>query len=190
MADPLIKKVSELTELGAGAIADNDLLSVVDTSEVDVTKKTKKLQAKNLKIFETAQITDGIITQVKLGAIRQGMMIQVIGDAEALSVGDGKLTFPIPGDLNNAELVEAHASLIEVASSLTTIQVRNSSTSSDILSTRITIDSGEYNSYTAAAQPVIDDDYKTVSTGDLIAIDVDGAGSGALGLYVILVFLK
>jgi hypothetical protein len=57
-----------------------------------------------------------------------------------------------------------------------------------MLTTKITIDASEFTSYTAATAPVIDSANKDVATGDLIAIDVDVAGTGAKGLGVILTF--
>ena len=57
-----------------------------------------------------------------------------------------------------------------------------------MLTTKISIDASEFTSYTAAAAPVIDTGNDDVATGDLIAIDVDVAGTGAKGLGVILTF--
>jgi hypothetical protein len=59
-----------------------------------------------------------------------------------------------------------------------------------MLSTRITIDANEKTSYTAATAPVINATYDDVATGDLLAIDIDGAGTGAKGLMVMLQFGK
>ena len=53
-----------------------------------------------------------------------------------------------------------------------------------MLTTKITIDASEFTSYTAAAAPVIDTGNDDVATGDLIAVDVDVAGTGAKGLGV------
>lgn len=57
-----------------------------------------------------------------------------------------------------------------------------------MLTTRITIDVSENCSYTAAAPPVIDAGNDDVATGDILAIDVDVAGTGTKGLIVILTF--
>jgi hypothetical protein len=54
------------------------------------------------------------------------------------------------------------------------------------LSTPITIDQSEQTSYTAAVSSVVDSAHRVVSTGDLIAVDVTAAGTGAKGLGVIL----
>ena len=55
-----------------------------------------------------------------------------------------------------------------------------------MLTTNITIDASEFTSYTAATAPVIDSSNKDVATGDLVAVDIDAAGTGAKGLGVIL----
>jgi hypothetical protein len=57
-----------------------------------------------------------------------------------------------------------------------------------MLTTNVTIDASETTSYTAATAAVIDATRKVVSTGDLIAIDIDAAGTGARGLGAILQF--
>jgi hypothetical protein len=53
-----------------------------------------------------------------------------------------------------------------------------------ILSTKITIDQSEETSLTAATPPVISD--SALAKGSRITVDVDGAGTGAVGLKVYL----
>jgi hypothetical protein len=69
-----------------------------------------------------------------------------------------------------------------------TVQLRNVTEAHDFLSTPITIDSGEFTSYASATEPVINAANAEVTTGDLIAVDVDAADGTAEGLGVILVF--
>lgn len=64
MANPIVVKVSELTELAD--LAAGDLITAVDVSEVISANKTKKLQVGNLKVFATAQLADSIVTVAKL----------------------------------------------------------------------------------------------------------------------------
>lgn len=106
-------------------------------------------------------------------------------EARIVDVGDGKFIFVIPRDLHGYELLHAHA-YVTVAGAVT-VQIRNITQAYDFLTTKITVDSGEYSSYTAATQPVIDDDL-VVLTGDRIAIDVDAADGTAEGLGVTLIF--
>jgi hypothetical protein len=86
-------------------------------------------------------------------------------------------------------LVDVDAMISTVSSSgAPLVQIRNVTDSADMLSTRITIDATEFTSYTAETAPVIDGTHDDVATGDRIAIDVDGAGTGAKGLAIILSF--
>lgn len=117
------------------------------------------------------------------------IQVKVIDDATVLTTGDGKTIFCIPAALGGCDLTAAHAYVTTNSSSGTpTIQIRNVTQAADMLSTRITIDASEPTSYTAAAAPVIDTGNDDVATGDLIAVDVDVAGTGAKGLGVILTF--
>ena len=64
MADPIVVKVSELTELTD--LATGDLITAVDVSEAVSANKTKKLQAGNLKLFTSGQLANSIITAAQL----------------------------------------------------------------------------------------------------------------------------
>jgi hypothetical protein len=117
------------------------------------------------------------------------IQIKVFDDATAVATGDGKIIFCISSELNGYNLVDADAYVTTVSSSGTpTVQIRNVTDSQDMLSTVITVDANEYTSYTAATAPVINASYDDVATGDIIAIDVDVAGTGTKGLGVILTF--
>ena len=64
MADPIVKKITQLTE--ATSIAADDLIAIVDVSETIAANKTKKAIARLITLYNTAQISDGIITDAKL----------------------------------------------------------------------------------------------------------------------------
>ncbi len=114
--------------------------------------------------------------------------LKVVSDILNPLVGDGKLIFCIPQELNGMILSRAHCYLTTSAVGVTTLQLRNITTTHDMLITRITIDSGELTSYTAAAAPVINPAYRQVFTGDLIAVDIDTVAEASKGLGVILTF--
>ena len=124
------------------------------------------------------------------GGIEPGTLeLKVIDDTTTLTTGDGKIIFCIPAAFNGCDLTAAHAFVTTVSSSgLPTVQIRNVTQTADMLTTKITIDASEFTSYTAAAAPVIDTGNDDVATGDLLAVDVDVAGTGAKGLGVILTF--
>lgn len=116
------------------------------------------------------------------------LQIKVTSDAVTLTAADGKLIFCISDDLDSLSLIDADGFITTASSSgIVTVQLRNITQGNvDILSTRITIDVGEFTSYTAAAPPVINPANDQVFTGNLIAVDVDVAGTGTRGLGLIL----
>jgi hypothetical protein len=119
--------------------------------------------------------------------------IKVFEDLNAAVVGDKAFQWEIPEDLHNASLVKVEAFVTTVSSS-GSVQlalrhlVAGVAPGTDVLSTPITIEAGDFNSKDAASQPVIADPDAAYAWGDHIAIDVDGAGVGAKGLGVIATF--
>lgn len=116
--------------------------------------------------------------------------IQVVESGTDTATGDGKAFFRVPAELNGMNLTGVAASVYTAGTTGTTdIQIRNKTDSQDMLSTKITIDSGETDTSTAATPAVIDTSYDDVVTGDIIAIDVDAVSTTeAQGLYVELRF--
>jgi hypothetical protein len=115
--------------------------------------------------------------------------IKVFSDTTVVTTGNGKFIFGIPEDLDGTDLIQVGAYVTTVSSSgLVTVQIRNFSQSADMLSTRITIDASERDSKTAATPAVIDLANDDVVWANQIAIDVDTAGTGAMGLGVHLSF--
>jgi hypothetical protein len=115
--------------------------------------------------------------------------IKVFGDTQEVTAGDGAFIFALPEGLDGRSLVDAQAFVTTVSSSGgLTIQISNVTQAADMLSTEVTIDAGDTSSYTATTPHEVDTANNQVFTGDLISIDVDGAGTGAMGLGVILRF--
>jgi len=125
------------------------------------------------------------------GSSDKTVQVKLMDDATILTVGDGKFTFAISAELNAMNLADADAYVTSVSTSGTpTIQIRNiTNGNADMLSTPITIDANENTSYTAATPAVVDTSNDTVTTGDLVTVDVDVAGTGAKGLGIILKFI-
>lgn len=107
-----------------------------------------------------------------------------------IATGDGKFYIHIPQALHNMNLVEVHARVITAGTTNTTdIQIANATDSVDMLSTKLTIDSGETGSNTAATAAVIDKTKDDVQQNDLLRIDVDAVSTTApKGLIVTLGF--
>lgn len=117
------------------------------------------------------------------------VQIKVFDDSTAASTGDGKFIFFIPPEYDRLVLRKVYAYVTGASSSgALTIQIRNVTDSVDMLSTALTIDASELSSLTAATAAVINLANATVEDGDQIAIDVDGAGTSAEGLGVVLTF--
>jgi len=115
--------------------------------------------------------------------------IKALDDSTTVSTGDGKFIFWIPPAYNKLNLTGAYAYVTTNSSSgAVTVQIRNITQSVDMLSTAITIDANETSSHTAATSMVINWTNNKISTDDKVAIDVDGAGTGAKGLGVVLIF--
>lgn len=116
--------------------------------------------------------------------------ILAIDPATNTSTGDGKAYFRVPSVMNGWNLVGVAAQVYTAGTTNTTdIQIRNVTDSVDMLSTKMTIDSGEKDTSTAATPAVIDTTKDDVATGDQIAIDVDAISTtAAKGLYVELIF--
>jgi len=116
--------------------------------------------------------------------------IEVVAPGTSWVTGDGKKYFHIPVDLNGMNLVEVHAFDVTAGTTgVSTIQIANVTDSVDMLSTRITIDSGETGSNTAATPAVIDTTHDDVATNDVIRIDIDRTSTTApKGLVVTLGF--
>lgn len=114
----------------------------------------------------------------------------------AITTGNGKACVRIDSALNGYNLVAVAAALTTVSSSgAVTVMIRRSRrstattrTDADMLSTAITIDQSEFDTVDAATAAVIDGANDDVNTGDMIYVDIDGAGTGAKGLTIDLTF--
>jgi hypothetical protein len=176
--------------------ADSGVVSV-DTDVTDLVSAASESAAGKIEVATNAEIDTGTDTGRAMspdqfaGSNRGKRIIQVkvFDDATAATTGDGKAIFFVPVELNGMNLVDVEAYVTGVSSSgALTVMIRNITQAADMLSTAITIDQSENSSLTAATAPVIDTNNDDVATGDLIAIDVDGAGSSAEGLGVVMSF--
>jgi hypothetical protein len=115
--------------------------------------------------------------------------IKVFRDDIPVTTGDGKFIWLIPEDLDGHTLMKVEAANTTTGTGATTIQIRKVGVG-DMLTTPITIDSGEKNSKDAGTQSVVSTAaIATVAWGDHIAFDFDAAGAGALGTLVYCYFL-
>lgn len=106
------------------------------------------------------------------------------------ATGDGKFYFHVPAGMDGMNLVEVHAEVITAGTTGTTdIQIHNVDNALDMLSTKLTIDSGETGSDTAATPAVINTSNDHVNENDVVRIDVDAVSTtAAKGLIVTMGF--
>lgn len=116
----------------------------------------------------------------------KAVVVQVVEDATDTATGDGKGHMFIPTSVGGMDLVGVHAYVETAGTTNTTdIQIHNETQAADMLSTKITIDSTETSSRTAATAPVIDTANDDVAAGDKIRFDIDAVSTtAAKGLWV------
>lgn len=103
--------------------------------------------------------------------------IALSDETTAITTGTLKASFYLPYAFT---VTSVFACLGTAASSLTTVDINEGGTT--ILSTKLTIDSGEPTSGTAATPAVISD--ASLAANTIISFDIDGAGTGGKGLKV------
>jgi hypothetical protein len=121
----------------------------------------------------TQHLAQQILAQQAIGG---SMMVAVSDESTAISSGTNKLRFRAPQAMR---LRDIRASL-NVASSSGVVTIDVNVNGATILSTKLTIDQGETTSVTAAVAAVLSS--VEIEEDDLIAVDLDTAGSGASGL--------
>ncbi len=149
----------------------------------------------------TGTATDRAVTPDGLaGSVHGQVVIQapVFDWTTNTAIGDGKFYIFIPAKLNGMNLTAVHAQVITAGSTNTTdIQIARcaavtsgnvcSGTVEDMLSTKLTIDSGEDSSDTAASAAVINTSNDDVATNQVLRVDVDAVHTTpAKGLIVTL----
>lgn len=166
-----------LTEGGGTAITDkpspviNDKLLIVDSQDSDSVKETDA---------------------TNFGVGREVVTVCLFDSSETVTTGNaaGDQIFRVPSKLDGWNLVEV-AAYVETAGTTgtTDIQIHNVTDAVDMLTTVITIDSGETDTSTAATAAVIDTTNDDVSTGDKIRFDVDAISTTApTGCWVEMTF--
>lgn len=178
--------------------ADSGVVSV-DSDVTDIVAAASESAAGKIEIATIAEIETGTDTgravavdQLAGSNFGERVVEILVSDpnGDAITVGDGKAYFRVPSSMNGMNLVEvaAHVTTASASGGPILIQIRNSTQTADMLSTRITIDDTEIDTGTAAAAAVIDTGNDDIASGDIIHVDIDDPGSGAKGLLVQLIF--
>lgn len=121
---------------------------------------------------------------------KRNVQAYVVEAGTDVATGDGAAYFVIPENMGGMNLVGVHAEVLTAGTTGTTdIQIHNVTQAADMLSTKITIDSAETGSDTAATAAVIDSANDDVADYDVIRVDVDAVSTTApQGLIVTLIF--
>ena len=148
------------------------------------------ISADKISFFDNATETTRSILPTNVSAfVERTLIVKCVADNIGPSVGNGITHVTIPSPLNSRKLqnAEAHVYTVGTGGSITTVQLHNLTDAVDMLSTAITIDLNEKDSSTAATPHVIGAN-NTVTTGDVIRIDVDAVATNTLGLEIRMVF--
>jgi hypothetical protein len=130
---------------------------------------------------------DALAGSIHGKAERQITAVEYTTDCE---VGDGAAYFTCSELINGMNLVAVHARCITAGTTGTMdIQIHNVTDAVDVLSTKLTIDSGETGSDTAATAAVINSASDDADTNDLWRIDIDAVQTtAAKGLIITMIF--
>lgn len=192
--DAQLKIASNLSDVASASSAFSNIKQqATDTA-------TGVVELATLTEVNTGTDTDRVVSPDTLSGSYAGTKVielYIVEATTSLTTGDGKVYYRIPTALNGMDLISAGAAVITTSSSGNpTIQFargRQSSPTSahtfvDMLSTSLTIDATEYDSKDATTPAVINTSNDDVLTGDLIRVDVDGAGTGTKGLIITMSF--
>jgi len=110
----------------------------------------------------------------------KSVAIQLTAAGTDCTTGDGKAYFMVPAELAGMNIIDVKAGLATAGTTGThDLQIHNVTDSVDVLSTKLTIDSGETTSETAATAAVINTANDDVAEGDILRIDCDAVATTA-----------
>lgn len=196
LVDNLLDQTAGTTKTGIALTSPKITTGINDSNNNEILKVTatgsavNELEVKNAATGNSPQIAvTGGDTNIGLdlkmkgtGKYRKPTMVHIpcFGAATDCSTGDGKAFLEVPEELNGMNITAVGAYCFTAGTTGTMdIQIRNVTDSQDVLSTKITIDSTERSSRTAATPAVINTSYDDLATGDIIAFDFDAVHTTA-----------
>ena len=118
----------------------------------------------------------------------KGFSVALIASDTDVAVADGVYAFCVPASMANMDIIACVATVHTAGTTSTTdiqIRRRRDTTDVDVLSTKLTIDTGETSSITAVNPFVVNTANDDLDEGDLIFIDIDAISTTApKGLFV------
>ena len=149
---------------------DITLANTINDKDIDISVKNGDGTAKRAKF--TADTHSG---EIILAGVEEVIIVALSDETTNLATGTAKASFHMPYAMTLSK-VKASVNTAPTGSVLT---VDINEAGSTILSTKLTIDAGEFTSDTAATAAVISD--AALADNALITFDIDGVGSSATG---------
>lgn len=163
----------------------------------DATKRKTHAFGDDVWIVNSATYYKQLQTYVDDTVNDKVVQMSCVNYTTGTATGDGYGYITIPQKFNGCTLSRVHARVITAGTTGTTdvqlARIRRTTgesfSTNDMLSTKLTIDSGEVGSETAETPAVINATYATVATNDVIRIDIDAVSTtAAKGLIITLEF--
>jgi hypothetical protein len=197
---------------GNNKVTGANVASYISSATQTFTNKTIDAASNTLSNIDTADVASGsktgsdtkFVTGTE-GTTNQGAKWNADGDlvedtkikhitfsstdtSTSLTTGDAKAFVIVPAELNGYDITAVQADVYTAGTTGTMdIQLHNVTSAADILSTKITIDSTEKSSSTAATAAVINTAEDDLTTGDIIRFDIDAVHTTpAKGLFITL----
>jgi len=155
-----------------------------------ITESGFDITADKLAFYDaSASATRSTLIENVTPFVERTLIIKCVADNIGPSTGNGITHVTIPSTMNTKKLQNAniHVYTVGTSGSDTTVQIHNLTTGNDLLSTPITVDLNENDSVTASSQHVVGPN-NTVSTDDVLRIDVDNVAVATEGLELRMVF--
>jgi len=115
--------------------------------------------------------------------------IKLFSDTQLVLVGAQDYTFAVPFDMDGLRLKRVEIDVTTVSSGGDiTVQVGNLTQAVNMLSTEAQIDAGDYHSADSGTPAVVNTSNNQVFHKDRLQVQITAAGSGAMGLAIILFF--
>ena len=167
-----------LTAAKMNAIQANISALWVGTTAGDMDYYTSSSAKSRLAIGTAGQILTSTGSAPAWGSGERFYEVKLNSDV-ALTTGDYQGWFMILPIFNGWVITSVYA-MRKSGTGVPALQLRNVTDGVDVLSTKVTIDSGEVTSGTAATPAVINTSNDDVASYDIFAVDVDVAGTATL----------
>ena len=165
---------------GFAIVDEGDTSKVLDFEVSGLTTGTTRTLTIPDKDLDLGSLDDSVTKTVSF---------DVIAIDGSLATGNKQACYVVPEEVGGMDLISVGAHVFTASSSgLPSIMINNATDAADMLSVAITIDVNEKDSSSAATAPTINTSTDDVVEGDEVCVDVDGAGTGTLGLQVRLGF--